>query len=214
MENSNTLNQRRFDSLGSQLKAIEDQAEKTGDQERIDQVNSIRSAISAVGLSANNISHIHDGDSEMGNGKRTIAAYKPGSDEFLSVGADRLIEGSEAANMSVESYTRAVLNHEKTHQASRMAEGVGETDAVFIELFGEKAIHNTEEAAASQADGAAHTAKFDAYDAERAAVRSYASKLGISNSEILRIRRKGDSDALKEHAENAGLLDEQNGLAA
>lgn len=196
MEKTDELKQRQFANLELQLKASEEQAEKTGDEDMMEAVSDIRNAIGSKGLSVSEIRHTKEAEASREGGKTAVASYETGSDQIQSIGAEGLVSGAESAGLSVREYTSAVFNHELTHRKSRKAEGASQTDRLLTELFGEKAIHNTEEAAASQAEGATQTARFDTYDTERSEVRGYADKLGLTNAELLRIRVAGDYRAI------------------
>ncbi len=212
MEQPENLNDRQFSSLEDQLLASEQQAEIAEDSERMDAISSIRSAAKAIGLSPNKIRHATDSDAKEGD-KVSLASYDEGSKEFKAVGADRLIEGAENAGMNVTEFTKAVFNHEKTHEKSRTADGVRQTDQILVHLFGEEAIHNTEEAAASQAEGATKTSKFDAYDTERSETERYATQLGIGDEELLKIRVSGDYRELLKHVLTSGMMVENDNEA-
>ena len=205
MEHQEDLNTKQFANLEAQLTATERQAELTGDEEKMNSVVAIRLAAQSIGLAPTKINHATDNNSKEG-GKVALASYNEGNGEYKAVGADRLIEGAENAGLNVREFTKAVLNHEKTHEESRTSQGALQTDQILTHLFGEKAVHNTEEAAASQAEGATKTKKFDTYDQERSETDRYASGLGIGRAELLKIRISGDYRELLKSALTSGLI--------
>ncbi len=192
---------RHYSSIGAQIDAIKRTPESPENEDIIEQTIAMRSAISGLGLSAYAIGHISDDESKQGNGLMTMASYHTTTNKIHSASVEHFINEAKEASMSTREFTNRVMLHEQAHQTSRQAEGVEKTDGILVHLFGENAIHVTEEATAS-----VHP-PFDAYGGERSKMRQYEITLG--GMDLKKARLEGDHEAIEDAAIEAGLIPEE-----
>jgi hypothetical protein len=195
-----------FENTEQELQCFEKQCEMLDKNEEVKAITDIRSAIRSTGKNASGIKHMGQSDADQGGGKQALASYNEGNDQISMVGSRQLIEGARQTGVHVRTYAQSILTHEMTHQRSRNTSGAKAVDGLLTWIFGREAVHNTEEAAASQAEGAMPTSQFDSYSHERNETAKYASELNMSNRELLKIRIDGDAGTLAKAAHDTGLL--------
>ncbi|MDH5596615.1 MAG: hypothetical protein OEY44_00805, partial [Candidatus Peregrinibacteria bacterium] len=115
MEIESNLQDRQFGSLEAELSVQKQHAELLSDRERAADVESIRSAVSACGLSTSSISHTRGADAQKGGGKMAVASYNPTGKKISSVGTDEMIQGAESAGLGVGEFAQAIFRHELAH---------------------------------------------------------------------------------------------------
>lgn len=175
---------KRFSSIGEELDVKLEKAEKSGDKEAIDDINSVRCKIGSLGVQAYRTEYVD----RINGDKRVLGQILPSSGQMGLASYEIMKAVGLRAGLSTATVYKMVIDHEHKHEEIHHTEGTHEVQIKLTQQFDPEKVKMVEDGVISFDTSEA----IDGYKANRDVVDEMAAAIGSNRFEFCRIIENGD----------------------